>query len=190
MDVKTACLGVLACRDASGYEIRKEFEDGLFSHFAEGGFGSIYPALRQLEGEGKVVSVTLGDDGRPGKKVYRLTPRGRLALVDAMARQPGEDKYKSDFLFTLLFAEYQSARWIEQVVDTRIAHYIELLQAMETPDAEQAATGGALPAGHAFVHGFGIAVYRAALDYLEHNKHEIVAVALQSEQRLAGNAAE
>ena len=43
MNVRTLCLGVLSAGEASGYEIKKEIEEGLFSHFIEASYGSIYP---------------------------------------------------------------------------------------------------------------------------------------------------
>ena len=52
MNVRTLCLGVLSFGEATGYEIKKEIEEGPFSHFIEASFGSIYPALTQLLGEG------------------------------------------------------------------------------------------------------------------------------------------
>jgi len=39
MDVKTLCLGVLNRGEASGYEIKKQCEEGPFSHFYAAGFG-------------------------------------------------------------------------------------------------------------------------------------------------------
>ena len=41
MNVKTLCLGFLSTREATGYEIKKEFEEGFFSHFIEASYGSI-----------------------------------------------------------------------------------------------------------------------------------------------------
>ena len=59
MDVRTFCLGVLSLGDATGYEIKKQAEDGPFSHFYKAGFGSIYPALARLAADGAVpASVT------------------------------------------------------------------------------------------------------------------------------------
>ena len=52
MNVKTLCLGYLSLHEATGYEIKKDVEDGLFSHFIEASYGSIYPALNQLANEG------------------------------------------------------------------------------------------------------------------------------------------
>ena len=45
MDTRSICLGVLSMGEATGYEIKKLFEDGPFSHFYDAGYGSIYPAL-------------------------------------------------------------------------------------------------------------------------------------------------
>lgn len=57
MDVKTLCLGILNRADATGYEIKKACDDGPLGHFQVAGFGSIYPALNFLRGDG-LVSVT------------------------------------------------------------------------------------------------------------------------------------
>src|SRR3546814_3071348 len=54
MDAKTLCLGVLSRGAASGYEIKKAFEEGPFSHFHQASFGSIYPALNALSADGLV----------------------------------------------------------------------------------------------------------------------------------------
>ena len=48
MDARTLCLGALELGDASGYEIKKLYEEGDLSHFYAVGFGSIYPALTRL----------------------------------------------------------------------------------------------------------------------------------------------
>jgi len=183
MDVKTACLGVLAFADASGYEIRKAFEEGAFAHFAEGAFGSIYPALKQLERDGHVIATSPDPQDRPGKKVFRITAKGRLALLDALAQPPAPDRFKSDFLFSLLFAEFLPAGRVETLVEDRIAHYRALIDSMQQcrcrPD------GNMVTGGHAFVHGFGLAVYRAAATYLEDHKHEVVGASLQASQNAA-----
>jgi PadR family transcriptional regulator AphA len=54
MDVRTICLGILTRGDATGYEIKKLFEDDGYQHFVEASFGSIYPALNRLTEEGLV----------------------------------------------------------------------------------------------------------------------------------------
>ena len=48
MDVQTLCLGSLTLGEASGYEIKKLFEEGPFAYFYHASYGSIYPALGNL----------------------------------------------------------------------------------------------------------------------------------------------
>lgn len=172
MDIKTTCLGVLALGDASGYEIRKHFEEGPFSHFAEGAYGSIYPALGRLTEADLVTCVEFPQDGRPDKKVYSITEAGRQALLAAMHKLPPEDKYKSDFLFILFFADHQAPDWVATVVDARIAFYRDKLERMK--GCEFADAG---PSGPRLVHGFGCAIYQSALDYLIENRDAFIATA-------------
>ena len=93
MNVRTLCLGVLSSGEASGYEIKKEIEEGLFSHFIDASYGSIYPALTQLAGEGLVTVRAEEQSGKPDKKVYAVTPKGLDTLARSISVIPGRDKY-------------------------------------------------------------------------------------------------
>src|SRR3546814_15590312 len=103
MDAKTLCLGVLSRGAASGYEIKKAFEEGPFSHFHQASFGSIYPALNALSADGLVAVRAQAQQKRPAKKIYSLTPKGRNALLAALMAPPGPDAVRSDLPFTLPF---------------------------------------------------------------------------------------
>lgn len=176
MDVKTLCLGILSRSEATGYEIKKLFETD-FSHFYEASFGSIYPALAKLTDEGLVSCSQQAQDKRPDKKIYRITAAGRLAFLDQLATMPGRDRIRSEFLATLLFGELLAPAHVDRVIAARIAEYRKALAVMEACDLAQ------ITPGHAFVHGFGVAVYRAAAAYLEENRHLLV-----GETILNGNA--
>jgi len=170
MDVKNFCLGILSFGDATGYEIKKKLE-GPFSHFYDASFGSIYPALGKLTDAGLVLRTEEAQGGRPDKKVYRITPKGRLALIDELARPSGSDRIRSDFLATMLFADALEPRQIDSLIEARIAEHRHTLQELglgtDTPTA-----------GSTFVCGFGVAVHEAALKYLEEHRHEIVGESL------------
>ncbi|HYE48653.1 MAG TPA: PadR family transcriptional regulator [Azospirillaceae bacterium] len=178
MDVKTLCLGVLSRADASGYEIRKEFEEGPLSHFCDAGFGSIYPALKKLSDEGLIAAAAAGPDARPDKKVYRITPAGRHALYQALMRTPGGDKLRSDFMFALFFAHLLPPAHLDRMLAERLADYRGAIQEME------GCCGQPMAAGEKFVHGLGLAIYRAAAAYIEEHRHEVVGGALLT-QRVA-----
>ena len=170
MDVKTLCLGVLSRGEASGYEIKKAFAEGPFSHFHQASFGSIYPALNALSAEGLVEARALAQHKRPDKKIYSITPKGRNALVSALMTEPAPDAMRSDFLFILSFAQYLPPARVDKLIDQRIVWYREALARMES-----CACNETIPPGPTFVRGMGIAVYRAAANYLEANREKLIA---------------
>jgi len=170
MDVRTLCLGVLQRGDASGYEIKKEFESGAFSHFCEASFGSIYPALTRLTDEGLVRCTALPQDKRPDKKIYAITGPGKRALVDAIRRDPGPDRYRSSLMFILFFAENLPPETLWRLVQERADWYRDRLADLDLAEADVPPHGP----GHAFVRGFARAVYGAAADYLDANRDTLV----------------
>lgn len=175
MDVKTLCLGVLSRGESTGYEIRKQFEEGPFAHFQDAGYGSIYPALKKLTDEGLVRGVDQPQAGRPDRKVYRITPLGRQALYDAVNGPLATDKYRSDFLFMLCFADLVSPGELDRRIDERIAHHrsmLELLRCSENCRAQATA-------GLNFARRYGCAIHSASIAFLEENRHELVGALLQ-----------
>jgi DNA-binding PadR family transcriptional regulator len=165
MDVKTVCLGVLSLGDATGYEIKKLFEDGPFSHFYEAGYGSIYPALNNLLEQGLVSCTAQEQDGRPAKKVYSLTAAGEVALRDALHKPPQRDKIRSESLVMLFFGHLLEAGRRRGVFESYLRHFEEILSELEARDIDCA------DQRKCFVHGFGLAVYGAAAKYLADNAH-------------------
>ncbi|MDI2124758.1 PadR family transcriptional regulator [Yinghuangia seranimata] len=60
--------------------------------------GTVYPLLRRLEAVGLVAGAweTGPPQGRPRRRLYRITPRGRMALASAVAardpQEPGDGR--------------------------------------------------------------------------------------------------
>lgn len=180
MDAKTLCLGVLSRGEASGYEIKKAFEEGPFSHFHQASFGAIYPSLNALSADGLVACRAQAQEKRPDKKIYSLTARGRDAFTAALLAEPDHDRVRSDFTFILFFAQFLPPARIKTLIDQRIDWYRRSLERMEG-----CADANAGPAGAVFVRGMGITVYRAAADYLEANRDALVAEVAEPEALVA-----
>jgi len=115
-----AILGLLMERDHHGYEIRTQLRDRL-GMWANVSFGSIYPALARLERYGYVEAVALGEArlgaestgslsgeraslrslrttqglGRRGRKVYRITERGRHEFMELLSDPSTLDSSKN-----------------------------------------------------------------------------------------------
>lgn len=178
MDVKTLCLGVLSKSEASGYEIRKQFEDGCFSYFQEAGFGSIYPALKKLTDDRLVTCEQQSQDARPDKKVYRITSKGRQALFDAVNEEPAGDKVRSDFMFIAFFAELIPPRDLDRLLGNRIAYHRAVVEKLGSRAMQQ--TPGQQTPGQRFVLHMGLHIHKAALEYLENHRHELIGAQLQT----------
>jgi len=175
MDVKTLCLGVLSRGDATGYEIKKQCEEGPFAYFYAAGFGSIYPALTALKNDSLISVKEVAQDSKPAKKVYSITTNGRLAFIRALQEPPAPDRLRSDFLFTMFFGQLLPAKETDRLIAERLDMLHQRLNEMAEchhPD---------MPGGESFALGYGMAVYKAAADYLNSHRHELVGAALRNE---------
>lgn len=177
MNIKTLCLGLLSMRNATGYEIKKDVEEGLFSHFIDASYGSIYPALGQLAADALVTVEELEQTGKPDKKVYAITERGRTVLARSIAELPAKDKYKSEFLFQMLFQDLLSTGSLQAAIEKQLSDLREDLGCIE----ECRSKGQVTPGGE-FVAGYGEAVLTAAVTYLEQKRATLgVPVAVAAE---------
>ena len=169
MNVRTLCLGMLSNREASGYEIKKDIEDGLFSHFIEASYGSIYPALTQLAGEGLVTVRAEEQSGRPDKKVYAITPKGLEALARSISVVPARDKFKSEFLFQMLLQQYTTPEVMRAAIDKHISDLESDLARIGDCRSSEAHHAGAR-----FVTDYGEAVLSAGLRVLKEKRAELL----------------
>ncbi len=173
MNVKTLCLGFLSTREATGYEIKKEFEEGLFSHFIEASYGSIYPALNQLAVEGLVTVREEEQSGKPDKKIYAVTDTGNTTLAKWLSVAPASDKYKSEYLFVMLLQNYLTPA--QQLVATE--RQLADLQADLAKISEAEADMTDKAEGCRFVMGYGKTVLTASVTYLEQKLKEMKSLA-------------
>jgi DNA-binding PadR family transcriptional regulator len=167
MDVKTVCLGMLTDGEASGYDLKKEFES-TFGHFFAAGYGSIYPALNSLARDGLVDCECIPQEGKPDRKVYRITEEGTAHLLQALDNPGPSHKVRSEFLATLCFAHLMTPEQIETVLDHRLQEaekYLGLFDEFESSCTDE------WPPGARFVLGFGRAMMQAKKAYIAENRH-------------------
>jgi DNA-binding PadR family transcriptional regulator len=175
MDVRTICLGLLSRGDATGYEIKKQFEEDGFGHFAEASFGSIYPALSRLTEEGFVSVREEPQDKRPDRKVYSITEAGRARFLEALGRPVQEDRNRSAFTFAMLFSHLLPRERVEALLESYIADKEARLARLT------ARTTGAQTPGEIFVNGLGRSIYAATLEYLRAHRSGLSACAEAAE---------
>ncbi len=151
-----AILGLLMDRDHHGYEIRSQLRDRL-GISANVSFGSIYPALARLERHGSVEAVTVSDPrlsslstgslsgeraalrtlrsgsglGRRGRKVYRITERGRREFVELLANPATLDDAKG-FSMRMALAKYLTPNLRVGLLERRRSDLLERLAEVRT----------------------------------------------------------
>ena len=170
MDVKTVCLGMLTDGEASGYDLKKEFESS-FAHFFAAGYGSIYPALSALANEGCVECEEIPQEGKPDRKVYRITEAGRARLLEALGKPDPSHKIRSEFLAMMCFAHLMTAEQIRTVLEHRkeeLGRYLDMFEEFEADGM-----CGWTP-GMRFVCGFGKTVMTAISEYIEQNADMLI----------------
>ncbi len=161
------CLGILTRGDATGYEIKKLFEDGRFNYFVEASFGSIYPALNRLTEEGLVSVRAEAQAKRPDRKVYSITDEGRRSFVASLQAALPEDRFRSPFLFAMMFCDLLSGPRVEEMIDTYIADVEAKLAQMKLDCQQQPSSPG-----EAFVCEYGRAVYESILRFLRQRRND------------------
>ncbi len=167
MDTRTLCLGALTFGEASGYEIKKCLQDSI-GHFLEVSYAAIYPALADLHRQGLVHCQEVQQRTRPDKKIYRLTPAGRQAFVAALLQSQGRHKIRSEFLALVFFAEFLPTAHLQRIVEERLADFDSFVKLAQEWLADE---GLSAPPGARFAAGYGLAVSRAARDYIRDNRH-------------------
>lgn len=122
MKGKDVILGLLMEKPHSGYDINENFKR-IFSHFFDGGYGMIYPTLRNLEKDGEIVKEVIVQEGKPNKNVYTITSKGRESFQEYLNSKVKPDVLQSDFLMRMFFGEYttqeQLGTWIEEEIFRR-----------------------------------------------------------------------
>ncbi|MBI1334425.1 MAG: helix-turn-helix transcriptional regulator [Armatimonadetes bacterium] len=78
-DLEALILAVIGDHALHGYEISKRIRTQS-QDVLKYGEGQLYPALHKLEESGFVAAEWIEQDGKPNRKVYSLTPAGKVEL--------------------------------------------------------------------------------------------------------------
>ena len=82
--LKHGILGLLNYSEMNGYEILETFKDSL-AHFWNVQKSQIYRELTSLENEGLITGEWVEQSGKPDKKVFSITDKGRCDLLEWLA---------------------------------------------------------------------------------------------------------
>lgn len=101
MSLEFILLGLL--RDpGSGYDLRREFEEGP-RHFWSARLNQIYPTLQRMEDRGWLTSSTQRSDKGPARRVYRRTRAGTTTLRAWLRGEPDVGVERLSYIGQLVF---------------------------------------------------------------------------------------
>ena len=87
MSLRHALLVSLADREASGYDLARQFRASVANYW-QATSQQIYRELERMSGEGWVRSREVVQQSRPNKRLYAVTAAGREALAEFTRAQP------------------------------------------------------------------------------------------------------
>ena len=148
MALEHALLVALSEKPGSGLELTRRFERSL-GFFWHATHQQIYRVLGRMEAAGLLTVETVAQAGRPDKKVYAPSPRGRDELATWLATPTPIEAFRSELAVKLRGASYGDRRALLANLAatradhaTRLAHY-EQLEREQFPDPS-GLTGAAL----------------------------------------------
>ncbi|MGH2629326.1 MAG: PadR family transcriptional regulator [Actinomycetota bacterium] len=103
--LEVAILGLLKQQPMHGYQLSRELGDSL-GGFWRVSYGSLYPTLRRLEGDGLVAPEPGEAAGGRRKTVYRITDRGEGTFLELLQETPA-DSSAEDTRFRVRFAFFR-----------------------------------------------------------------------------------
>jgi PadR family transcriptional regulator, regulatory protein AphA len=130
--VTPVVLGLLALKPRSGYDI-KTVVDRSTRFFWAASYGQIYPELKRLEEEGLIEGEDRPNGGR-SRRVYKLTPDGREALVEWLLGDTVTIELRDESLLRLFFADalpHEQALMLLEGRKRGHQQYVDVLRAIE-----------------------------------------------------------
>jgi DNA-binding PadR family transcriptional regulator len=121
---KEILLGLLAIESMSGYDLGQVIRSSVGYIWNES-YGQIYPNLKKLAAEGFVTAKTERQKGKPDRRIYSITEKGRERLVKWLSLPPQPEVARNEFLLKLFFGERIPTEilmgWVEHMVESETA---------------------------------------------------------------------
>jgi DNA-binding PadR family transcriptional regulator len=152
-------LGLLAREARTGWELYAAFEESI-GQFWSMTRSQVYRELRAMTDRG---FVTQGASGPRERRLCTITPAGRAAYQEWIARMPGEELIRFPLLLTVFFGDDVPPATLQAAcVEHRALHAAQLAEYEATlPHAREQMPYGALALE------FGIAYERTVLAWID-----------------------
>src|SRR3954449_11817840 len=123
-------LALLATGPAHGYELKQALEQRFGSVVPRLNTGEISTTLSRLERDGLVDDDAVAQNGRPNKRVYRLTEAGHAELARWVADSTPATRLKDDFFIKLVLARSAAIAYPLELIDRQRSAYLQALRSL------------------------------------------------------------
>ncbi|WP_413285678.1 PadR family transcriptional regulator [Vibrio sp. MA40-2] len=106
MSLPHVILTVLSTRNATGYDITKEFSYSI-GYFWKASHQQVYRELNKMAENDLVTCNIQPQDGKPDKKVYSITENGRKALGEWFEQPTAQPTVRDEFSAKLIACAVQ-----------------------------------------------------------------------------------
>ncbi len=124
-------LALLATGPAHGYELKLQLEQRFGSVLPPLNAGQIYTTLGRLQRDGLVDDDAVAQDGRPNKRVYRLTTDGQHELDRWVEDATPTPRLKDDFFMKLVLARAAGIADPLALIDRQRGAYLQALRELD-----------------------------------------------------------
>lgn len=150
----------------SGYDIKKHVQ-AVLGTVAHASYGTLYPTLHRLLAEGAVEMQEFPQKGRPVKKLYNITTKGRTELHEWLKRPPAADQIRREFLLKLYLASHLTPQDVIVLLASRRGETEAAVDALRT---EHASTSDPK---RAWVINYELTLCEAEIDWLNQMESQI-----------------
>ena len=131
MSLPHALLGLIQYQPATGYDLKITFQKSIH-FFWNAALPHIYRSLKQMERQGWIVSTVEHQEGKPSRKVYRITENGRKELSRWLDEPPETPEPRYPMLVKVFFGNQLPPERFKNHLKNWRQYYLDLLEKYET----------------------------------------------------------
>ena len=137
-------LGLLTIAPMSGYDLGQAIRTSV-GFFWNESYGQIYPNLKLLAAEGLVTAKTEQQIGKPERRVYSITKKGRKRLAAWLEVKPQPEIARNELLLKLFFGAQISPEISIQHVERMVESERAFLREFKRIELEEIAKSEQYP---------------------------------------------
>lgn len=170
MTLENAILGFLEREPMTGYDLKTRCFDAAAGHVWTADQAQVYRTLERLSKRGLVRSRVIPQRGKPDRRVFRITPKGRDVLL-AWLREPQTPAAARDpFLMRVLMAGDLTDDEIAALLNHARDDYQSRLESLRAEAAAPAPSCAADDRGaelYRMTLGAAMSATRSAIDWID-----------------------